>query len=300
MFVKHLLFVFVLLLPAYVSADCGKTGSWLQVLGSGGPELDDQRASTGYLIWQDGSARILIDLGSDSLLRFEQSQASINDLDYVLLSHLHVDHSNELPALVKAWYFSGRKQDLNIYGPTANLLMPSMAEFVAKLFGNNGAYRYLSSYLDGTDDYRLIAHNIKATGREQLTVVKNRDYQLSAVPVHHGPIPALAWRVDINKKSVVFSGDMNNDNNTLTELASNTDLLVAHHAIPEGATGAARDLHMPPSVIGKIAADAKVKNLVLSHRMTRTLGKEKDSGKIIRKFYSGPMAFAEDLQCFKI
>jgi len=31
-------------------------------------------------------------------------------------------------------------------------------------------------------------------------------------------------------------------------------LLVAHHAIPQDAAGAARNLHMPPSVIGEIAA----------------------------------------------
>lgn len=93
---------------------------------------------------------------------------------------------------------------------------------------------------------------------------------------------------------------MNGDNHTLPILASGANLLVAHNAIPQDAKGAARDLHMPPSVIGKIAAEAKVKQLVLSHRMIRTLGREAESKVEIRKHYAGPMTFADDGQCFKI
>lgn len=42
---------------------CGDEGTWLQESGSGGPEWDDKPACSGYLIWQDGKARILIDIG---------------------------------------------------------------------------------------------------------------------------------------------------------------------------------------------------------------------------------------------
>ena len=76
-------------------------------------------------------------------------------------------------------------------------------------------------------------------------------------------------------------------------------MLVAHHAIPEEAGGVARNLHMPPSVIGQIASDASVKQLVLSHRMNRTFGKEAQTTQLIRDHYQGPVEFAEDLQCFK-
>jgi len=130
-------------------------------------------------------------------------------------------------------------------------------------------------------------------------VMADSAYRITAVPVHHGPIPALAWRVLIGGKTLVFSGDMNNDNDTLTSLAKQADLLVAHHAIPEEAVGVARNLHMPPSVIGQIAAKAGVKQLVLSHRMNRTLGQEVKTTKLIKDHYHGPMVFAEDLQCFK-
>jgi len=51
---------------------CGQKGVWLQVLGSGGPEIDDKRASTGYLIWVDGESKVLIDAGGGSAANFEQ------------------------------------------------------------------------------------------------------------------------------------------------------------------------------------------------------------------------------------
>lgn len=42
---------------------CGSSGLAVQVLGSGGPELQDKRASTSYLIWDHGTARVIVDAG---------------------------------------------------------------------------------------------------------------------------------------------------------------------------------------------------------------------------------------------
>jgi ribonuclease BN (tRNA processing enzyme) len=287
-------------LPLHAATSCGKHGVWVQVLGSGGPEIDDGRASSGYLIWREGRARILIDMGGGSLLRFEQSGAHLNDLDVILLTHLHVDHSADLPYLIKASFFTDRNRDLPLYGPTGNRLMPATTEFVRDLFGPQGAFRYLSDYLDGSEAYRLIAHDVNAKGRARQTVLQTRDYQLTAVPVHHGPIPALAYRIKVAGHVIVFSGDMNNDNHTLAGLASAAELLVADHAIPEQADRVARNLHMPPSVIGAIAGKAGVKRLLLSHRMNRTFGHERESERLIRQHYRGRLEFAEDLMCLSL
>jgi len=280
---------------------CQAPGIHLQVLGSGGPELGDQRASSAYLVWQDGRARVLVDMGSGSLLRFEQAGARIEDIEVILLTHLHVDHSADLPALVKGSFFSERSTDLPVYGPTGNRRMPATDDFLQDLFGeHNGAWRYLGSYLTGEEAYRLRAVDVPAAGADSQRVIDQGGLRFSAVPVHHGPIPALAWRVDIAGRALAFSGDMNGDNHTLEGLAAGADLLVAHHAIPEEARGVARNLHMPPSVIGRIAGEAGVKQVVLSHRMRRTLGREAESERYIRQHYSGPLVFAEDGQCFSL
>lgn len=283
------------------AAACAGAGVHLQVLGSGGPELDDGRASTGYLVWQDGRGRVLIDLGPGSLQQYERSGARLGDLDVVLLTHLHVDHSADLPALIKGSFFTDRRRDLPLYGPTGNRLMPATTRFVRDLFAwPDGAYRYLSDYLDGSAAYRLLPHDVPADSREAVDVFTGDGLRLSAIGVHHGPVAALAWRVELGGRTVVVSGDMNGDWHTLEKLARGADLLVAHHAIPEGASGVARKLHMPPSVIGAIAAEAGVGQLLLSHRMRRTLGREAESTRIIRAHYQGPLAFAEDGQCVPV
>lgn len=301
-FTSKLLIVVALLMLRGTAQTCGSTGVAVQVLGSGGPEMQDKRASTSYLIWQDGRARVVLDAGGGSALRFGESGAQMSQVDVFLFSHFHVDHSSDFPALVFSSWFEDRERPLPVYGPPGNQYMPSTTEFVSDLFADpHGAWRYLSDLVDprAQETYKLQAHNVDA-GSTPLPVFRNADLAVSAVRVVHGAFPALAWRVEIGGKRIVFSGDTNGEGDGLTQLASNADLFIAHNAVPEGATGVERRLHMPPSVIGTTAANAHVKQLVLSHRMLRTLGKENETRAEIRRRYSGPIAFANDLDCFPL
>lgn len=268
----------------------------LRVLGSGGPELSDQRASTSYLLSLDGKARVLLDTGPGSSLRFESSGTDFNDIDVLLYSHLHVDHSADLPAYVKGSYFSGRTRDLPIYGPGGNRMMPSTSDFVEGLFGKRGIYRYLQEYLvpGMAAAYKLKAIDVIPNGDEPYRIAVAPDIKVSAVKVPHGPIPALAWRIEADGCVLTFAGDTSLPGAALTKLARGSDLLIAHYAIPEHAGKVAASLHMPPTLIGKLAADAAVKQLLLSHRMQRTRNSEKETLSMIRKTYSGPVEFAED------
>ena len=279
---------------------CDDQGIWLQILGAGGPELNDGFASSGYLLWQNGRARILVDTGSGSLAHLEQAGADINDIQYILYSHLHVDHSADLPAFVKATYFTNRSEDLLIYGPSGNQLMPATTEFIQGLFGTQGVYRYLNNYLDGTGSYQIKTQDVDISVAPAQPLIQGDGLNVQAMSVHHGPLPALAWRIDLGAASVVFSGDTSNKTQVLGKFASQASVLVAHHAIPEGAGEGAKKLHMPPSEIGRIAAQSNVQHLVLSHRMTRSLAARAPSKKEIRKNYKGKLTFAKDQQCIAI
>ena len=283
------------------AAACSGHGIEMQVLGSGGPELEDKRASSSYLVWQDGRPRVLIDSGGGSALRFGQSGAHVAQLGAIVFTHLHIDHSADFPALIKSSYFEERQQPLPVYGPVGNQDFPSTTEFIADLFDRKrGAYRYLADFIAGKDGgYVLQAQDVALGAHELRTLSAANDLALSATPVIHGGVPALAWRVSIGGKVIVFSGDTNGDNGNLEQLAKGADLFVAHNAIPEGERGAARQLHMPPSVIGRIAATAGVRQLILSHRMLRTLGREPETRAVIARVYSGPVTFADDLDCYR-
>lgn len=280
---------------------CTGRGVELQVLGSGGPELEDKRASSSYLVLQDGRPRILVDSGGGSSLRFGQAGAHVAQLDAILFTHLHVDHSADFPALMKSSYFEQRTRDLPVYGPIGNADFPSTTQFIADLFdGKRGVYRYLSDFFTGKDGgYWLRAHDVEVRGREVRMLFRSADLTAAATQVIHGGVPALAWRITAGGRSIVFSGDGNGDNGNLEVLARDADLFVAHNAIPEGETGGARQLHMPPSVIARIAKVARVRQVVLSHRMLRTLGREAETRSVIARVYSGPVTFADDLDCFR-
>ena len=288
-------------IPSADAQRCGEEGVAVQVLGSGGPELQDKRASSSYLVWQDGQARVLVDAGGGSALRFGESGAKMSQLDVILFTHFHVDHSADFPALIFSSWFEERNRPLPVYGPEGNGEFPSTVDFVHAFFNSrDGIYRYLSSLLVPQKEggYKLQPNNV--IGDPSSAAFRGDRFSAYAAPVSHGSVPVLAWRVEIGGKSIVFSGDTNGEGADLVQLAKDADLFIVHNAVPEGATGVERRLHMPPSVIGQIAQEAHVKRLVLSHRMLRTLGKEEQSLSEIRKNFSGPVAFANDLDCFPV
>src|SRR5271167_2409680 len=157
-------------LPARAQS-CGAMGLAVQVLGSGGPELQDKRASTSYLIWNRGTARVIVDAGGGSALRFGQSGAQMSQLSVVLFSHFHVDHSGDFPSLVFSSWFEDRKRPLPVYGPPGNDFMPSTTEFVRDLFSEpHGAWRYLSDLTEPNQKgtYTLEPHDVVADSKPVL------------------------------------------------------------------------------------------------------------------------------------
>lgn len=261
------------------------------------------RAASGYLFREGESAVFLIDFGNGAALNFARANASINDLKAVLFTHLHVDHSIEFPALVKAGFFSGRRADLPVLGPSGNEIVPDIRTWLGSLFGGeNGAYKYLSEYFEeGGSNFKLRPIIISAAQKSQQQAGIIIDgYEISAIPVTHGPIPALAYRIQRGKCSVTFSGDTSNRTKTLEKLAMNSDLLIAHNAVPEDADHIALSLHMPPSEIARVAVAANIGQLVLSHIMKRTEGRQSETQAIIEKVFKNNIYFANDMDTFPL
>lgn len=294
---------FSMLTGATYAQTCPDQGDWLQVLGSGGPEVQDKRASSSYLLWLDGKARVLIDAGGGSALRFGQSGAQMSTLDAVVFSHFHIDHSGDFPALVKSSFFEDRTAPLPVFGPEGNRLLPSTSDFLDRLFSDAGVWPYLSHFLPGERhfSYELQPHNVDFKSDDVIDVFANDRFKLSAIRVHHGPLPALAWRIDVKDGgAITFSGDMSGEYGLLPKLASGGNMLVAHNAIAEDSTGIPRFLHMPPSVIADLASASKINTLVLSHFMLRSLPVKAQTRNIIAKKFDGQIIFANDLECIPL
>ena len=275
------------------------TGVAVQVLGSGGPIADDARASSSYVVWLNGRSRVLIDAGGGAFLRFAEAAARFEDLEFVGLSHLHVDHSTDLAALLKSGYFSSRSRDLIIAGPSGSARFPGLHAFLERLLDeNDGAYRYLSGYRDGDSGLPRLRPTEIGDGTA-VTVLGDTasEIQVDAMRVPHGIVPALAYRVRIDDTVIVFAGDQNGADPHFVEFAADADVLVMHMAVSESASAAALQLHAPPSKIAEIAKRSRAKKLILSHFMARSLRNLDDNLSIIRGGYSGPVIVATDLLC---
>src|SRR5207247_566203 len=128
---------------------CGAHPIAVQILGSGGPMINRDRASTSYLLWIDAQAKILVDMGGGAFLRFGQAQAKLSDLSLVAISHLHPDHVSDLPALLWLSNFM-RQEPLPIVGPSGNDLVPGFPTFLSRLFdAQHGAFQVLVTPLCG-------------------------------------------------------------------------------------------------------------------------------------------------------
>jgi ribonuclease BN (tRNA processing enzyme) len=173
----------------------------VQILGSGGPIINPDRASSSYLLWVGGQAKLLVDMGGGAFLRFGQSQAKLSDLSLVAVSHLHPDHVSDLPALL--WLSNqGRKDPLPIYGPSGSDGVPPFQIFLSRLFDSKlGAFQVLSPTLGGPQvagaggGVRLEVGIADVTKVDPTTVFDKDGLTVTALGIPHGPIPTLAYRV---------------------------------------------------------------------------------------------------------
>jgi ribonuclease BN (tRNA processing enzyme) len=276
----------------------------VQVLGSGGPIADDGRSSAAYLVWIEGASRILVDAGGGAFLRFGEAGARFADLDFIGLSHFHTDHSADLPALLKSGFFSKRTRSLPIAGPSGAGPFPGLQGFLAAVLdGERGAYAYLSGYLDGSGGLAKLEQievPVASNGPIALMAASNQRFGVEALPVPHGPVPALAFRLRLGEATVVFASDQNGSNPAFVDFARDADLLVMHMPIPQDADAVARNLHATPETIGTIAQAAGAKTLLLSHFMARSLANLDENVGIVQSNYSGRVIVAEDLACVAV
>ena len=286
---------------ASAEAGCGDhDGVALQVLGSGGPIADDGRASSAYLVWVDGESKVLIDAGGGAFLRFGEAGANFADLEFVGLSHFHTDHSADFPALLKSGNFSRRKRPLYVAGPDERGRFPGLDDWLERMLDkDSGAYAYLAGFLDGTAGLPMLVSR-EVGGEQARAVYTSEGLSIEAMHVPHGIVPAVAFKVRVGEQTLVFASDQNGSKASFAEFASQASLLVMHLVVPEGASGVARRLHAPPSVVGMTAEKAQAQKLVLSHFMARSLDELEANVELVDRNYSGDIVLAEDLACIPL
>ena len=316
------------------------------VLGSGGPVATPVgRASASYLIYIDGQAKVLMDAGGGALLRLGQAGADIKDLDVILLSHLHLDHMADMPAIVKSMYFNNRVYNVNqdpitfppgrtapfhVYGPDTNGAAfpadvfpadvltdpttpqyPALSTFVNGQFDiNNGINRYLNIFTRAISGgiFKYTTDDVSPDWQHYnpVTIYKENGLVIKAVGVNHGPVPALAYRIEYKGKSVVYSGDTSSKGDNMIEISRGADMLIYDNALfadtaPNATFNIFYALHTTPARIGDVAKQADVKALILSHITPQTEGhSEEIKDRIRQQGFEGFIKTANDLDVYNL
>jgi ribonuclease BN (tRNA processing enzyme) len=291
----------------------------VMVLGSGGPVATAAgRASAGYLIFTDGNPnpRILMDVGGGTYQRLAESGVNVKDLDLVLLSHLHIDHTGDLSSVIKTAYFhtvgagETRDETIHIWGPDSSFGgIPGTIDYVnAHYAGPNGTERYLNGFtgLIGAGTFSYEGHNLLSSYTDNITVQDVYEatdgLKVTAIAVKHGPVPSVAYRIEYKGKSIVYSGDTNSESQNMITIAQHADLLIYDTAIMDTHPNPVMlQLHTTPSRMGAVAADAMVKKLVLSHITPNTENNLKEVKRLVRaQGFMGKIKAAEDLKVFNL
>jgi ribonuclease BN (tRNA processing enzyme) len=269
----------------------------LMVLGSGGPRSFG-RGETSYVVLIAGVPRVLVDAGSGAFVEIGKLNLDLDKMDVVLLTHLHIDHSADLPSVFNARSLSSDGAiTFHVFGPDGGGDFPSTTKFLHLLFDRGGIYEYQRGFgVEETIDGKDLAIALSTPEKE---IVSDGDLHVREISTHHGDCPSVAYRVEFKNESITFAGDMDASAlANLEQLAKNTDLLVVHAAIldPPDTPAILLTLHTPPKQLGEAAKIANAKHVLLSHIPPVVEDRQAEVLRSIHVSYAGPVEFAHDGQ----
>lgn len=297
-----------------------KTPSSLITLGtSAGPSLTPGRAQTSHLLTVNGTYYV-VDAGDGVARRLARAGAEVRDVGTIFLTHHHDDHTAGLATLMALAWDRQRTEPINVYGP------PRTEELV------EAAVRYCSISADIriADGGRSIPLEKMFFGHDVGTgeIYQDDNIRVSATENTHfsfhageaaGRYKSYSYRVETPDRVIGFTGDTG-FSPAVTELVSGADILVTETsscderknrmmddgtwqamstAEQEGIMRQATQGHMGLDNIGKLATDAGVRKVVLSHLTRRFKSTDYEPwAEEVRKHFSGEVVVADDLMEF--
>lgn len=241
------------------------------LLGTGGPRPDLARGATSLLI-EASDAAILIDAGRGVVRQLAALNVPLAHIDPVLITHHHYDHIGELHDVILSSWLMGRTRPLRLFGP------PDTRRIVETL---------IHQIYDKDIEFRIHEAGNNSWAPALTTdilagpVCEGGDWRITAEVVDHGnrlDFPdafrqrwvCLGYRFECPQGVIAFSGDTV-DCPGLRRLAENADILVqccylARSEIASPQTRRLADYTLAcADTVGRIAAEANVQTLVLTH-----------------------------------
>ena len=173
------------------------------MLGSGTPNAEADRASSGLAVAVDGRP-YLVDCGHGIVQRVVQANAAgliswdTTDLDRLFVTHLHADHTAGIPDLLYTPWIHGRETPLQAYGPVG---LEHMLAHIQQAFAEN-IREHRSAHPSTEQGYQAIAHEVKAG-----PCYRDERIAVQALPADHGDLAAFSYKFVTPAATIVVSGD---------------------------------------------------------------------------------------------
>lgn len=247
----------------------------LTILGSGTAAPLLNRNCAGYLLQINGQ-KFLLDSGAGTIRRLLELKIDLFDIEHIFYTHLHNDHINDLGAIIWSNIYGGtRRKPLNLYGP-------------------GGFKDYFDILLNKLlKPSRL---NYKISVRElRNSIIKINNIKIKTnETVHSSTTKSIMYRIEHGNSSFVYTGDTDYCNEII-KLAENADVLMTECSFPDNKKAKG---HLTPSLAGRLAAEAKVKTLVLTHFYPEVL--KTNIKKACSMEFNGRIILAKDKMGLKI
>jgi len=282
-----------------------RAGTALEILGSGGPMHREARGSAAYLLWHRGRPAAVVDMGGDTAMALARAGVDAGEIDTLLISHFHPDHVSGLPDFLWGEIVSNRDRPLTVVGPSGTDTFPALETFLARQFGEQGSFPFMSGLLSG-EEFELETRTVDVAVATPQLVAEREGLRFSALGVPHGRTPALAFRIDGPNFRVVLSGDQTARLPAFSRFARNADVLVAHAMITDAAARSPLSQVVAlPGVLGAQALESAARHVVLGHLMGHSdddsrqwsLSDLDDVYAGIREYYTETITLASDGLC---
>ena len=298
-----------------------KSGTRIVTLGTrSGPQPEIGRAQSSNLLVVNG-AQYIIDAGDGVTRRLIRLQTNFRNIDNIFITHPHSDHTAGLGALMSLIYDLRRTKPVNIYGPPGTEAgVRALLEFLkigSEIRMSDGSHSVpVGKVFNGHD---VGVGTIFQDANVKVSAVENTHFHFKPGSPGYGKYKSYSYRFDAPDRLIIFTGDTG-PSDAVTQLSMGADVLVSEATdpvdeykqekiksgewqtmTPEEQAGLIRhhiEEHLVPEEVGKMAARAGVKTVILTHLQPAPNNDYRRYVELVKKNFSGQVLIAKDLMEF--
>lgn len=273
------------------------SGTTLVLLGTGTPRPNPEASGPATAVVV-GSRTFLFDAGPGVMRQLAAAKLPINGVTALFITHLHSDHTLGLPDLLFTSWVMGRQKPLVAFGPRG---LRAMTDHIIEAWTEDIAVRETGLEQETPGGYRVSVREISTR-----VLYDSAGVRVLAIPVEHGDwAEAYGFRIETPGKVIVISGDTRRSA-AVEAAARGADILV-HEVYPEtrlapekrpgGESWPAymRAFHTSDVEVGRLAAAAKPKLLILHHIVRMQGTDEEILAGVKRGGFTGRTVIGHDL-----